>query len=217
MKLSLMPMLNRDDNMGLKIYCRVVMMAALSIVSIAGNPALAGPQVLSRAQWGAKPPSKPMTAQKPAYITIHHSAVTQRKGDLARKMKNLQRFSQKRERLASGKMKVAWADVPYHFVINAAGQIAEGRNINFSGDTNTNYNPVHHIQVVLEGNFMKEQVTTAQLRKLEELLVSLARKWKIPASKIEGHKHYASTLCPGTNLFKEIPALRQRIAKRLGK
>ena len=176
----------------------------------------ADPQILSRAAWGAKAPSKPMIAHKPAFITVHHSAVPQRKGDLARKMKNLQRFSQKRERLASGKMKVAWADVPYHFVINAAGRIAEGRDINFAGDTNTNYNPKHHIQVVLEGNFMKEKVTPAQLQSLEDLLVSLAKKWKIPASKIDAHKHYASTLCPGTNLFKEIPALRQRIAKRLG-
>ena len=132
-------------------------------------------------------------------------------------MKNLQRFSQKRERLASGKMKKAWADVPYHFLINGRGQIAQGRDINFSGDTNTNYNPRHHIQIVLEGNFMKEQPTKAQLSKLKNLVTSLAQKWKIPASKIKGHKNHASTLCPGTNLINKIPALRHQVATQLGK
>ena len=180
------------------------------------QPAFADPQIISRAQWGAKAPVKAMVSHKPAFITIHHSAVKQRGGDIKRKMKNLQRFSQKRERLASGKMKKAWADVPYHFLINGRGLIAQGRNINFSGDTNTNYNPRHHIQIVLEGNFMKEQPTKAQLSKLQGLVVSLARKWKIPASKIKGHKHHASTLCPGTHLMKQIPALRQRVAKLLG-
>ena len=158
-----------------------------------------------------------MIPQKPQHITIHHSGVGVRKGDLKRKMRNLQSFSQRRERLASGKMKKAWADIPYHFYIAARGQIAQGRDIRFSGDTNTNYNPVNHIQIVLEGNFMKIQPTKAQLQNLDELLAMLTERWKIPASKIEGHKHYASTVCPGTHLMKQIPAIRQRIAGKLGK
>ncbi len=195
--------------------CIAGLLFSLLTVFAGTGAAHADPQILSRAQWEAKPPVKPMIAHKPAFITIHHSAVRQRKGDLARKMRNLQRFSQRRERLASGKMKVAWADIPYHFVINAAGQIAEGRDIHFSGDTNTDYNPVNHIQIVLEGNFMKEQPTGAQLESLDQLLVMLARRWHIPASRIDGHKHYASTLCPGTNLFNKIPAIRQKVAAQL--
>ena len=191
--------------------------AALCLLFVTSSAAFADPQIISRAQWGAKPASLKMKAHTPTFITVHHSAVPQRKGDLKRKMRNLQNFSQKRERLASGKMKVAWADVPYHFVINAAGQIAEGRDIHYAGDTNTNYDPKNHVQIVLQGNFQREQPTKAQLQKLEDLLVMQARRWKIPASKIEGHKHHASTLCPGKNLFAQIPALRQRVAAKVGK
>ena len=102
-------------------------------------------------------------------------------------MRNLQRFSQKRERLASGKMKVAWADVPYHFVINAAGQIAQGRDINFAGDTNTNYNPKNHIQIVLQGNFLARtthQCTIAKTRRTA--WVMQARRWENPRQQNQG-------------------------------
>ncbi|MCF6199434.1 MAG: peptidoglycan recognition protein family protein [Hyphomicrobiaceae bacterium] len=183
----------------------------------AAPAAMAAPDILTRSQWGAKPPSQKMIPQKLARITIHHSGVRVHKGNLKRKMRNLQSFSQRRERLASGKMKVAWADIPYHFYIAASGQIAQGRNLKYAGDTNTNYNPRHHIQIVLEGNFMKTSPTKAQLQNLEELLVMLTKRWEIPARKIEGHKHYAQTLCPGKKLYSQIPTIRQHVAQKLGK
>ena len=193
------------------------LLAGLLFIFSPAHGAMAAPDILTRAQWGAKAPSLKMIPQKPLHITIHHSGVGVSKGDLKRKMRNLQSFSQRRERLASGKMKKAWADIPYHYLIAASGQIVQGRDINFSGDTNTNYNPVNHIQIVLDGNFMKIMPTKAQLKNLDELLAMLAARWKIPASKIDGHKHYAQTLCPGTHLMKQIPAIRQRVAGGLKK
>ena len=186
--------------------------------ALAGSGQLAGVEMLTRAEWKASPALPGMIRQKPAFLTIHHTAVRQKpKLSLARKLKSLQRFSQRRERLASGKMKKAWADTPYHYYVGVRGGVGEGRDPRFAGDTNTNYNPLNHIQIVVEGNFQKDRPNPRQLKALENLLVALARKWRIPASRIFGHKHHASTLCPGTHLMSQIPALRRRVAARLGK
>jgi N-acetyl-anhydromuramyl-L-alanine amidase AmpD len=68
------------------------------------------------------------------------------------------------------------------------------------------------VLVVLEGNFEKEQPSTQQIRALNELSLWLAVTWKIPASKIKGHRDYAATACPGKKLESELLRLRKNIA-----
>jgi hypothetical protein len=164
--------------------------------------------ILSREAWGAKPPSLKMTAQKPVAILIHHTGSTQKpKVSLAAKMKSLQRFSQAKEKLADGRTKPAWPDVPYHFYIAANGDIAEGRSITAVGDTNTGYDPTGFIQIVLEGNFETEVVGKRQSESLKSLLVSLQSKYKIDTAKIQGHKDKAQTACPGKDLALRLPEI----------
>jgi len=175
------------------------------------------PNILSRQDWRAKKPIKKMKQHEPSYITIHHSATSQKRHiSIERKMRNLQNFSQSAARLASGRFKKAWADVPYHFYIDVNGQIAEGRNIRYSGDTNTNYNPSGHIQIVLEGNFVRKQPSTLQLKSLKKLVSWLANLWEISPTKIKGHQDYASTLCPGKNLENKLSKIRQLVRSSMG-
>jgi N-acetyl-anhydromuramyl-L-alanine amidase AmpD len=139
-----------------------------------------------------------MKQHSPVCVTIHHTAARQNnRRSLAEKMRALQRFSTHPEKLANGKVKPAWPDVPYHFYVGADGKIAEGRNVDFVGDTNTNYNPAGHIQVVLEGNFEVERPTSDQLQSTVRLLAWLCREHKIPPSRVGRHSDYASTACPG--------------------
>jgi hypothetical protein len=37
----------------------------------------------------------------------------------------------------------------------------------------------------------------------------LAKKYKVSGDKIKGHRDYADTACPGTNLEKLLPELRK--------
>ena len=174
------------------------------------------PKILSRQEWKAKDAIGEMRQHTIRHITIHHTASPQKeKITTEKKMQNLQNFSQSESRLASGKNKPVWADVPYHYYIAANGQIAEGREIKYAGDTNTDYDPGGHALIVLEGNFENERPTTEQLDSLRELAAWLAVNHQIPVSEIKAHNDYAATACPGVNLKKLMPSLKQKITRSI--
>lgn len=146
-------------------------------------------------------------------ITIHHTASPQNtRTTLARKMQSLQQFSQSPRQIKGRKEPLpGWPDIPYHFYISVDGQMAEGREVNYVGDTNTNYNPAGHVLIVLEGNFENEEPSDAQLKSLYALTLWAAEHWHVSEGEIKGHKDYASTLCPGRNLQNILPDLRQHV------
>jgi hypothetical protein len=184
------------------------------------TPSPAGkPDILSRQAWGASPPTGEMKRHTPVRITIHHTASPQNaRLSLSRKMQSLQKTSQSPRLLAGREEPLpAWPDVPYHFYIVADGQIAEGREVNYVGDTNTNYDPAGHLLIVLEGNFENEEPSDAQLKSLYALTLWAAEHWRVFEDDIKGHKDYASTLCPGRNLQNILPHLREHVRSHVQK
>lgn len=174
------------------------------------------PNILSRDAWGATKPVSEMKEHEPCYLTVHHTATSQNpKVPISQKMRSLQQFSQNDAQLATGRFKPSWADVPYHFYIDMNGEIAEGRDAKCVGDTNTPYDPTGHIQIVLEGNFEKEEPSARQLQSLEQLAVWLSLIWEISPSEVKGHKDYVATACPGKNLQMKLPELREKAVRVL--
>ena len=181
----------------------------------APKPKVPGPTILSRKEWNAKDPRGEGKVHDINCITIHHTAVAQNlKLPIEKKLQNLQRFSQNEERLASGKMKPAWIDVPYHFYIAVDGKIAEGRPIKFASDTNTEYDPTQHATIVVEGNFENEQPSAEQQASLQAMVAWLSVKYDVPVARIKAHNDYAKTACPGVNLKKLLPELRDKVAEQ---
>ncbi|MEK7433771.1 MAG: peptidoglycan recognition family protein [Cyanobacteriota bacterium] len=171
------------------------------------------PKIISRKEWKAKLPIKKMITHEPKIITIHHSGIfSAKKINIFEKMQNLQKYSQSSEKMQNGKIKEVWADVPYHFVISGTGEIAEGREINFSGDTNTEYNPENHILIDVLGNFEEQIPTEEQINSLIHLCYYLAKKYNISVEKINAHNYYAKTDCPGKNLSKIIPQIKTKLS-----
>lgn len=178
------------------------------------NKVASRPVIVSRQEWKAKDSVGTVKEHTIRYITIHHTASPQKEGTpIEKKMQNLQNFAQSESRLASGKMKPAWFDVPYHYYIAVDGKIAEGREIKFVGDTNTDYDPTGHALVVLEGNFETEQPSAEQEKSLQEFVAWLSAHYKVATSEIKGHNDYASTACPGENLTKYLPTLREKVVE----
>lgn len=199
-----------------RLYALAV--AVLSFVTVLvlpiAAPAYAQPEIMSRAAWKAKPANTGMMKrQVPRSIVIHHTSVRQQPGiPLERKMQALQAFS-----LKPGKVgvtsKPAWGDVPYHFYIDASGRIAEGRDVNYAGDSNTRYDVQDRVQVVLEGDFEKEQPTLQQLKSLRQLVGWLGAKYNIPGDRLTGHGEHVATDCPGRNLKGHLPGLRESLGR----
>jgi hypothetical protein len=195
----------------LTLICVVFSLSApLLVLPARGQSRAERPRIISRSEWGANKPVGEGKKHKIEFITIHHTGTNQRADILtSTKMRNLQAFSQREDKLASGKTKPAWFDIPYHFYIAVDGQIAEGRELKYVGDTNTEYDPTSHALVVLEGSFNTEQPSPAQIDSLKQMVAWLARKYKVPAANIKGHSDYANTACPGENVRKLFPDLRQ--------
>jgi hypothetical protein len=154
-----------------------------------------------------------MARHVPTRLTIHHTGTAQNHArTIEQKLSGLQAFSQRDDSLASGRKKPAWADVPYHYYVAVDGAIAEGREWAYVGDTNTEYDPTGHLLVVVEGNFERDTLTTAQRRTVDALVPALTRHFRIKGSTLGAHRDFAQTLCPGRNLYAEMPRLRALIA-----
>jgi hypothetical protein len=171
-------------------------------------------RILSRAEWEAKPAGPGLAPQSLRAIMIHHTGekANPRK-QLAAKMKDLQHFSMTAAPLATGKVKPAWPDVPYHFYVDVLGGIAEGRDVYMKGDTNTNYNPDGFIQIAVEGSFDKEAPTAAQIASVRALVRQLEAGFKLAPGSVRFHNQLAQTICPGRHLIEAIGDLSNAAGK----
>ena len=171
-----------------------------------------GVRYVSRAGWGARAPVLPMRPHTPTRITIHHTGVAQAPNRSAvDKVVALQTFSQRDDSLASGRRKPAWADIPYHLYVAVDGTVLEARDWRYVGDSNTPYDPAGHLLVVVEGNFERDTLSTAQRRSLDALVPALARRFQVPGDRLASHRDFASTSCPGTHVYAELPRWRALI------
>jgi hypothetical protein len=170
------------------------------------------PEIISRAAWGALPPkTELMQEQKPNEIMIHHTGERQQpRVSIEAKMRGLQHFGMTPGRV--GRLsKPAWGDVPYHFYIDVAGKIAEGRDIDFAGDATTSLDNDGRIQITVEGDFEREEPTKEELSSLTALVTWLALKYGVPPEGISGHGDHDQTDCPGRHLQPFLEELRRAV------
>lgn len=110
-----------------------------------------------------------------------------------------------------------WWDVPYHFLLGYNGEVYEGRDYHFMGETNTTYDPGGHFLISVVGNYNKQEPTQGQLESIADLMAWAVREFDVPLDNIRGHYNYADTDCPGTYLRKylEDGTFRRMVAERL--
>ena len=170
-------------------------------------------EIMTREEWNAQPAKEGLKWHIPRYITIHHTGTNQNPNrSAAEKLQALQKFSYTEGILGDGVTpKKPWPDVPYHYYIAVDGTVVEGRELQYQGDSNTDYDLNGHALIVVEGNFEKEEIRDIQYEKLEQLVRALAKKYKVSAKEISGHKDQAQTTCPGEDLYKLLPQLRGKV------
>jgi hypothetical protein len=98
-----------------------------------------------------------------------------------------------------------WADIAYHFAIDNAGVIYEGRDIGSRGASVAGHN-TGTIGVVVMGNFEQERPLDFQLTALQSLLNWLAREYTL--SHLAAHGEFnPESVCPGQHMIPLLDSL----------
>jgi len=111
-----------------------------------------------------------------------------------------------------------FADIAYHFLIDAEGTIYEGRELNVRGAHVQGFN-TGSVGIVLLGNFNDEQPTQFQLTSLRALVDYLRYTYEI--RYLAGHKDYPDqspdgTECPGNNLYPLLSDIARDLGMKYG-
>ncbi len=157
-----------------------------------GPPAAtAGLEIICKEAWGAAPIQGELIEHRVERLTVHHTAAVMGSNTKAPgRIRSYQNYHQE-----SG-----WPDVAYHYLIDANGHIYEGRALAARGDTFTEYDPTGHFLVCCDGHFDQQSLPAAQLASLANVLAWASVRFGVGPSTIAGHRNYAATTCPGSDL-----------------
>jgi len=179
-----------------------------------GPGTLTGLYDVSRSQWHARRIRANREAmQKPWRLTVHHSAEPLHSESLATSKAEVRRIQQFHH---DGR---GWADLGYHFLIDRAGRVFEGRSLQYQGAHAYGDNNVGNLGVCLLGNFAADeerggpyaQVQTpsrAQMASLESLIERLRGHYGIRRDEVHGHSEMRGTECPGPRLLGWVKRYR---------
>jgi hypothetical protein len=134
-------------------------------------------------------------------VVVHHSALPLRDGPA-----EIQRVHMR---------VLGFADIGYHFLIDADGQLFEGRLLAVRGAHTRGHN-TGTVGVALLGHFEQSDPTAAQQTSLTALLQSLRYTYQI--SHLAGHRDFlpTETVCPGHRLAVQLPDLAGSVGLRFG-
>lgn len=144
------------------------------------------------------------------YLVIHHTAGS--KNDTMEQERALH--------LSEG-----FKDIAYNGFIEWNGIFKVGRNPDGQFDQNGANHGLNSLSlsISLAGNFELYEPNPAQIKTLIQVLAVWAKKYNVPVEKIIGHnqvkdisKDYTdATLCPGKNLIKLLPSIKESVKKYL--
>lgn len=172
-------------------------------------PAAAMLDVICREAWGARPAAGEFALHSIERLTVHHTAVVLDSNAAApARARQHQQFHQDR----------GWPDLAYHFLVDANGNVYEGRPVTAVGDTGTDYDPTGHFLVCCEGDFTQQEIPDAQLQALADMLAWAAQEFGVSPDTITGHRDWAQTSCPGDDLYEQLEQgiIKQAVVDRIG-
>ncbi|MAE67515.1 MAG: hypothetical protein CMJ18_24920 [Phycisphaeraceae bacterium] len=137
-------------------------------------------------------------------VTIHHEGWTpvhfSDRQSTARRLESIRKSHLKR--MGAG-------DIGYHYVIDRAGRIWQGRPLRYQGAHVKNSNE-HNVGIMVLGNFNRQEPTAAQYASLQRKIKELMRRYNLSAGAIHTHQELGPTTCPGHVLQSHMERLRRR-------
>jgi hypothetical protein len=107
-----------------------------------------------------------------------------------------------------------WGDIGYHYAIDPAGRLWEGRSLKWQG-AHVKARNEGNIGVVVLGNYEKQSLNRAQSAAIEATLKLLMKKHNVPVSRVRTHQEWAATACPGKSLQRLMVNLRRSALKKV--
>ncbi len=162
------------------------------------------PAVLAREAWRAKPPKEDYSPHVPQRLTQHHTAGrwTDSLESSAKELAVIQDFHQ------NGR---GWNDIGYHFLIDGAGRIFQGRPVDAVGAHVRDHN-AGNIGVSLLGSYhppRSDALSPAQRESLAALGSWLREAYGVEPRTYLGHRDYNhSTECPGEGVYSQLDSIR---------
>lgn len=173
------------------------------------------PRVISREEWGAAPPTDYYT-NHPYFdkLTLHHaagwSAETVEEGKIA--VREIQDFHQ------NGR---GWIDIGYHFLVDRAGNIYQGRPETVIGAHVGGAN-TGNIGVCILGCYhppeanCNQTLTLTSRDSIVKLFAWVSQTYGQDPNVLLGHRDYfGTTSCPGDNVWPYLSGMRTDIADML--
>ena len=159
--------------------------------------------LMPRAAWTQTAPILQRLDASPNFtrVTVHHSGASisteLRCEDIAMQIEGIMEGHRRRH----------FGDIGYHFVVDRAGRVWEGRSLKYTGAHVSAQNE-GNIGVMLLGNFERQRPAPKQLDSLHELTQALRYRFTVPRYSVFGHRDLGHTLCPGRYLYGTVGALR---------
>ena len=163
--------------------------------------------VIRRLQWTRSGIARPRDINplgRVSRITVHHEGVTPFSAtgqDMV-----AARLEQVRRAHVNGN---GWADIGYHYIIDPAGRVWEGRSIRFQGAHVSGQNE-NNIGVMCLGNYELQSPTSQTTTRLDRLLGDLMRQYRVPINRVFTHRELDKTACPGASLQRYMNTTRAR-------
>ena len=167
---------------------------------LAGEGGFHYPGTIRRAVWGAlaeRPQEMDPASSMWKWITVHHSAM-----EVSTRVHGSQAVGHRAvQEIQTSHMNArGYGDVGYHFLVDPAGRVYEGRSLKWQGAHASGKNNVGNIGICLLGNFENGPPTRQAKVALHGLVESLRSGFAIGATGVVGHGHWTSTKCPGRHL-----------------
>jgi hypothetical protein len=200
-----------DPNLRARVSQRAPVVAASSVktthaVDIAVQP---------RSSWSPAPPvgAKLDPMGRIFRITVHHSAMLFRDTSPATAAGQL-RVIQKNHMQNPDRR---YGDIGYHFLIDPAGRVWEGRDLKWQGAHARSDNNKGNIGICVLGNFIRgrdgQRPTATELHALEDLIQKLAVRYGIGPDQVFCHSDFVKTECPGPYLEPEVARIAHSLAR----
>ncbi|PSK95493.1 N-acetylmuramoyl-L-alanine amidase [Murinocardiopsis flavida] len=179
------------------------------------------PQLHTRADWGARPPSSPVQVldTPPDTIIVHHTAGGNSDDTSVEHAYKISRDIQNLHMDSNG-----WIDAGQQLTISRGGHVVEGRDKALTAirdgkhcyGTHVADHNGHCIGIENEGIYVTDTPPKALVDSLVATLAWLCTAYSLdPQAAILGHRDFNATQCPGDVLYGMLPDIRNAVADSL--